>query len=101
MPLTCCNRADQQLNTLLLSFVDEFIRCIVQLDVTRLSKWLCAAWLSPLCTVCDSLNAQAHHGDWFGGKAVGLAVLNIGSLTANVYVTHVRIFTTSAIDRGP
>uniref|UniRef100_H3DLR5 Sphingomyelin phosphodiesterase 2 n=1 Tax=Tetraodon nigroviridis TaxID=99883 RepID=H3DLR5_TETNG len=33
---------------------------------------------------------MAHHGDWFGGKAVGLAVLNIGSLTANVYVTHLH-----------
>ncbi|XP_041639722.1 sphingomyelin phosphodiesterase 2 isoform X1 [Cheilinus undulatus] len=32
----------------------------------------------------------AHHGDWFGGKAVGMAVLNIGSLTANVYVTHLH-----------
>ncbi|XP_075881077.1 sphingomyelin phosphodiesterase 2 [Nelusetta ayraudi] len=33
---------------------------------------------------------MAHHGDWFGGKAVGLAVLNIGGLTANVYVTHLH-----------
>lgn len=33
---------------------------------------------------------MAHHGDWFGGKAVGMAVLNIGSLTANVYVTHLH-----------
>ncbi|XP_074527217.1 sphingomyelin phosphodiesterase 2 [Halichoeres trimaculatus] len=33
---------------------------------------------------------MAHHGDWFGGKAVGLAILNIGSLTANVYVTHLH-----------
>ncbi|XP_040890077.1 sphingomyelin phosphodiesterase 2 [Toxotes jaculatrix] len=33
---------------------------------------------------------MAHHGDWFGGKAVGLAVLSIGSLTANVYVTHLH-----------
>nr|CBN80739.1 Sphingomyelin phosphodiesterase 2 [Dicentrarchus labrax] len=31
---------------------------------------------------------MAHHGDWFGGKAVGMAVLKIGSLTAIVYVTH-------------
>lgn len=35
------------------------------------------------------LDLQAHHGDWFGGKAVGLAVMNFGKLKANVYVTHV------------
>ncbi|XP_031157769.1 sphingomyelin phosphodiesterase 2 isoform X1 [Sander lucioperca] len=33
---------------------------------------------------------MAHHGDWFGGKAVGMAILNIGSLIANVYVTHLH-----------
>ncbi|KAM9757927.1 sphingomyelin phosphodiesterase 2 isoform 1-T2 [Menidia menidia] len=33
---------------------------------------------------------MAHHGDWFGGKAVGLAVLKLGDLTANVYVTHLH-----------
>lgn len=33
---------------------------------------------------------MAHHGDWFGGKAVGMAVLNIGSLIAKVYVTHLH-----------
>lgn len=33
---------------------------------------------------------MAHHGDWFGGKAVGMAVLSIGKLTANVYVTHLH-----------
>ncbi|XP_068449492.1 sphingomyelin phosphodiesterase 2 [Clinocottus analis] len=33
---------------------------------------------------------MAQHGDWFGGKAVGMAVLKIGSLTANVYVTHLH-----------
>lgn len=33
---------------------------------------------------------MAHHGDWFGGKAVGMAILNIGGLTANVYVTHLH-----------
>ncbi|XP_078105189.1 sphingomyelin phosphodiesterase 2 isoform X1 [Sander vitreus] len=49
--------------------------------------------------ICDtflfrySLNGypyMAHHGDWFGGKAVGMAILNIGSLIANVYVTHLH-----------
>ncbi|KAM3877759.1 sphingomyelin phosphodiesterase 2-like [Diretmus argenteus] len=33
---------------------------------------------------------MAHHGDWFGGKAVGMAILNIGRLTAHVYVTHLH-----------
>uniref|UniRef100_A0A3Q2PS60 Sphingomyelin phosphodiesterase 2 n=1 Tax=Fundulus heteroclitus TaxID=8078 RepID=A0A3Q2PS60_FUNHE len=33
---------------------------------------------------------MAHHGDWFGGKAVGMAVLNLAGLTANVYVTHLH-----------
>uniref|UniRef100_A0A3Q3B9S6 Sphingomyelin phosphodiesterase 2 n=1 Tax=Kryptolebias marmoratus TaxID=37003 RepID=A0A3Q3B9S6_KRYMA len=33
---------------------------------------------------------MAHHGDWFGGKAVGMAVLNLGGLTANIYVTHLH-----------
>ncbi|XP_041837424.1 sphingomyelin phosphodiesterase 2 [Melanotaenia boesemani] len=33
---------------------------------------------------------MAHHGDWFGGKAVGMAVLNINNLTANVYLTHLH-----------
>lgn len=51
--------------------------------------------------MCRALHLQAHHGDWFGGKAVGLAVLNIGSLTANVYVTHVGILPTSAMRGGP
>uniref|UniRef100_A0A3Q3KZB9 Sphingomyelin phosphodiesterase 2 n=1 Tax=Mastacembelus armatus TaxID=205130 RepID=A0A3Q3KZB9_9TELE len=33
---------------------------------------------------------MAHHGDWFGGKAVGMAVFKLGSLIANVYVTHLH-----------
>ncbi|XP_014847887.1 PREDICTED: sphingomyelin phosphodiesterase 2 [Poecilia mexicana] len=33
---------------------------------------------------------MAHHGDWFGGKAVGMAILNIAGLTVNVYVTHLH-----------
>ncbi|XP_056130018.1 sphingomyelin phosphodiesterase 2 [Lampris incognitus] len=33
---------------------------------------------------------MAHHGDWFGGKAVGMAILNIGRLRAHVYVTHLH-----------
>uniref|UniRef100_A0A3Q3WNH8 Sphingomyelin phosphodiesterase 2 n=1 Tax=Mola mola TaxID=94237 RepID=A0A3Q3WNH8_MOLML len=33
---------------------------------------------------------MAHHGDWFGGKAVGMAILSIGSLTAHIYVTHLH-----------
>ncbi|KPP70534.1 sphingomyelin phosphodiesterase 2-like [Scleropages formosus] len=33
---------------------------------------------------------MAHHGDWFGGKAVGLVILNVCGLTAHVYVTHLH-----------
>ncbi|KAF7669920.1 hypothetical protein LDENG_00110610 [Lucifuga dentata] len=33
---------------------------------------------------------MAHHGDWFGGKAVGMAILNIGGLMTHVYVTHLH-----------
>ncbi|KAJ8265761.1 hypothetical protein COCON_G00148600 [Conger conger] len=31
-----------------------------------------------------------HHGDWFGGKAVGMVIVNICGLTAHVYVTHLH-----------
>ncbi|CAL8401110.1 unnamed protein product [Arctogadus glacialis] len=40
-----------------------------------------------------SLNGYPYmlnHGDWFGGKAVGMAVLNIGNTTAHFYVTHLH-----------
>lgn len=33
---------------------------------------------------------MAHHGDWFGGKAVGMAIVNLAGLTANIYVTHLH-----------
>ncbi|KAL4623822.1 sphingomyelin phosphodiesterase 2 [Arapaima gigas] len=33
---------------------------------------------------------MAHHGDWFGGKAVGLVIFNVCGLTAHVYVTHLH-----------
>ncbi|XP_059397068.1 sphingomyelin phosphodiesterase 2-like [Carassius carassius] len=31
-----------------------------------------------------------HHGDWFGGKAVGLVIVDIFGLKAHVYVTHLH-----------
>ncbi|XP_043572181.1 sphingomyelin phosphodiesterase 2-like [Chiloscyllium plagiosum] len=31
---------------------------------------------------------KLHHGDWFGGKSVGLVILNIKDLVVHVYVTH-------------
>ncbi|KAF4077829.1 hypothetical protein AMELA_G00192610 [Ameiurus melas] len=40
-----------------------------------------------------SLNGQPYkvrHGDWFGGKAVGLVVLNVIGLRVNVYITHLH-----------
>ncbi|XP_052807925.1 putative neutral sphingomyelinase [Mya arenaria] len=38
-------------------------------------------------------NGYAHkvqHGDWFGGKGVGLAVITVGGVTLNVYITHIH-----------
>ncbi|CAD6184803.1 unnamed protein product [Caenorhabditis auriculariae] len=40
-----------------------------------------------------SLNGFAHHihrGDWFGGKVVGLAEVEIGDLRVNFYTTHLH-----------
>uniref|UniRef100_UPI00358E65F8 sphingomyelin phosphodiesterase 2 isoform X2 n=2 Tax=Myxine glutinosa TaxID=7769 RepID=UPI00358E65F8 len=31
-----------------------------------------------------------HHGDWFGGKSVGLVVLNLSGIIVNAYVTHLH-----------
>ncbi|XP_067913115.1 sphingomyelin phosphodiesterase 2-like [Heterodontus francisci] len=33
---------------------------------------------------------KLHHGDWFGGKSVGLVILNIKDLIVHVYVTHLH-----------
>ncbi|KAG9276930.1 sphingomyelin phosphodiesterase 2 [Astyanax mexicanus] len=33
---------------------------------------------------------MAHHGDWFGGKAVGKILLNIDGLEVHVFVTHLH-----------
>ncbi|KAL2104228.1 hypothetical protein ACEWY4_001096 [Coilia grayii] len=33
---------------------------------------------------------MVHHGDWFGGKAVGLVILNVCGMKAHVYVTHLH-----------
>lgn len=40
------------------------------------------------------LNGHAHkllHGDWYGSKGCGLAVLKVKDLTVNVYATHVSL----------
>ncbi len=42
-----------------------------------------------------SLNGYAHrfqHGDWFGGKSVGLAQVLVQDFRVNFYVTHVSYF---------
>ncbi|XP_067117622.1 sphingomyelin phosphodiesterase 2 [Osmerus mordax] len=42
---------------------------------------------------CYSLNGypyMVHQGDWFGGKAVGMVILEIGRLKAHVYLTHLH-----------
>ncbi|KAI1893067.1 hypothetical protein AGOR_G00140060 [Albula goreensis] len=33
---------------------------------------------------------MVHHGDWFGGKAVGMVIVSICGLMAHVYVTHLH-----------
>lgn len=33
---------------------------------------------------------MVHHGDWFGGKGVGLIVLDVAGFTVNVYTTHLH-----------
>lgn len=41
-----------------------------------------------------SLNGYIHkifHGDWFGGKGIGLCRITVQALNINVYTTHVRI----------
>ena len=30
-----------------------------------------------------------HHGDWFGGKLVGLVTIKYHNININLYVTHV------------
>ena len=34
---------------------------------------------------------KVHHGDWFGGKGVGLVKLSVQGFHINFYITHVRI----------
>lgn len=41
------------------------------------------------------VNGYVHklqHGDWFGGKGVGLCRLRINNFNINVYSAHVRCF---------
>ncbi|XP_031423631.1 sphingomyelin phosphodiesterase 2 [Clupea harengus] len=33
---------------------------------------------------------KVQHGDWFGGKAVGMVQMKIGGLMAHIYVTHLH-----------
>jgi sphingomyelin phosphodiesterase 2 len=37
---------------------------------------------------------KIHHGDWFGGKGVGLCKIKVKNININIYVAHVCIFTT-------
>lgn len=34
---------------------------------------------------------KIHHGDWFGGKGVGLCKIKICNMIVNVYTAHVRL----------
>ncbi|CEF63617.1 Sphingomyelin phosphodiesterase 2 [Strongyloides ratti] len=42
---------------------------------------------------CYSLNGFAHHihrGDWFGGKLIGMAEIQVGSIKIALYTTHLH-----------
>lgn len=57
--------------------------------------------------ICETLyhkfdpNGYPHkvqHGDWFGGKGVGMAVIRAHGLLVHVYVTHVcMVFSTPSV----
>lgn len=34
---------------------------------------------------------KIHHGDWFGGKGVGLCKIKVRNMNINVYIAHVRL----------
>ena len=34
---------------------------------------------------------KVHHGDWFGGKGVGLVKLSVEGLKINLYISHVSL----------
>lgn len=34
---------------------------------------------------------KIHHGDWFGGKGVGLCKIKIHNININIYTAHVRL----------
>lgn len=34
---------------------------------------------------------KIHHGDWFGGKGVGLCRLKIHDMNVNIYIAHVNL----------
>jgi len=41
------------------------------------------------------LNGYLHmlmHGDWFGGKGIGLCRINVQGFIVDIYTTHVNIF---------
>lgn len=47
-----------------------------------------------------SVNGYVHriqHGDWFGGKGVGLCQILVNGYPVNVYIAHVRIFSSSLL----
>lgn len=36
---------------------------------------------------------KIHHGDWFGGKGVGLCKIKVEDINVNIYAAHVsRVF---------
>lgn len=39
---------------------------------------------------------KLHHGDWFGGKGIGLCRVKCKGININIYSAHVSIYTNNA-----
>ncbi|XP_022690715.1 putative neutral sphingomyelinase isoform X1 [Varroa jacobsoni] len=74
---------------LVLPYTHYFYSGVTGSGVCILSKW-------PIIDIFAykySLNGYAHkfyHGDWFGGKVVGMAKVQHRDMIANLYVTHLH-----------
>ncbi|OQR74990.1 putative neutral sphingomyelinase-like [Tropilaelaps mercedesae] len=74
---------------LVLPYCHYFHSGVTGSGVCLLSKW-------PIIDICAykyNLNGYAHkfyHGDWFGGKVVGMAKVQHRDMIANLYVTHLH-----------
>ena len=81
-----------------ISFCVEFFRGVM-------GSGLCIFSRHPILSTFEhmyTLKGFAHkifHGDWYAGKSVGLAVINVDGFLINTYITHVRIFSLNMISK--